>query len=261
MSDEKFPIEQPLAVRAALDRLYPLFHAPRAGRRVNRWIDMCSAGEQARLVNAGAHKPVKELTDAEFKHLAWHAACWDGEHPDTLTYFLPRVLDEYFSFGLNAVPIDFFVSNFRKGGGPAGWANAQRAAVAALMGAAWSAALAVDEGRRGHPRPARDVLWLTAALRLDVGPLLAHWHQTRTTPAAVQLAMFLREEIGSLVPPYTSWWGSIWSDERIEPDVQQQVAGWLLSTGTAEQLEESFFAATDPRTQEYLSGARDLLPP
>lgn len=103
MSDEKFPIEQPPEVRTALDRLYPLFRAPKAGRRVNNWIDgMHSAEERVGLEAAGSRKPVKELTEPEFDHLAWHAACWDGEHPDALTYFLPRVLDEHFSFGLIA---------------------------------------------------------------------------------------------------------------------------------------------------------------
>lgn len=259
--DNNLATQQSPEVRAALDRLYPLFRAPSAGRRVNKWIDgMHSAAECAALEAAGSRTPVAELTGAEFKHLAWHAMCWDGKHPDTLTYFLPRVFDGHFSVGTTAVPTDFFLSNLRMAGWPSGWTDEQRDGVAGLLSAVWPAALAFDPWDNRCPRPADEVLWMTAVLRFDVGPLLDGWRRTRTVPAIGQLAQFLRATIGFLVPPFTSWWDDRWTREPLEPGVQQQVAGWLLSSETAEQLEAGFFAARDQRTQFLLSDARDLLP-
>lgn len=76
-----------------IERLYLAFKARPLADQAVRWLDMPAPDFEQRAL-AEASRPVEEMSEDIYAHLAWHAMCWDADHLPTLWYFLPRPMDD-----------------------------------------------------------------------------------------------------------------------------------------------------------------------
>lgn len=243
-----------------IERLYRAFPLSPLGDRCLRWMDMTSPEWELRLTSEGKGRQVRNLTEEAFDHLGWHAMCWDAEHPETVQFFLPRLVDEIVAHRLDysrakspVVELEM-LSEKLAGHDWRHWPAGRGEVLAGTFLAVWRHA------RVDRPWAGDTAAGPILAAGMNVAELrdeAAGWPLPEQADLFVDLAQALVDESRSLADPFEDW-AKLWGDFGASAEKRHALGNWLREPFVAELLEEEFFRA-DPVRQQKLSDASQRL--
>jgi hypothetical protein len=244
-----------------IDALYSAFYVSPLGDRVECWIDLCSEEYWQKLVAEGRSRMVRNLTEETFDHLSWHAMCWDRDHPETVWYFLPRLLDQQVASVFHRkvsepqVKIEMLCEiiyglDWRQ------WPNGRGVALEDAWRQIWR--YATVEKRR--ERYGDSVTALLLAVGFEVAELRAELSRWSICEGADVMAEAVSDSVkGTGAIDTLDGWAEIWGNFGVTLERRLAMVEWFRDPATMELLEAGFFASTEPEQQARISEASQLL--
>lgn len=235
----------------AIVELYRLFAHRRRGSRP--WADIGFPPEKLDLPEQG---DVRTLGATEYAHLAWHAFCFDGDHPPTVKYFLPRLFGEWewAPFEHEMVVDRMLDCDWRH------WPDAEVQAIEqfCLARFRWCLQQPYEHGD-GHA--VTEMLELAAFMGMEVQPFFPIWRSDASMTATLHLARFIQEAFADAwsVERIFITWRELWSSRGVSEATINQVLDELRRPWIRNRLSAAFFAVSAIPDQQLLSNSHAYL--
>lgn len=244
-------------VAAALRRLYAAVRVKPTPDDVRRWLDLCYPQFEERAIAEATGGGVATLSDDVYKHLAWHAMCWDSTTRETVWYFLPRMLEYWAWLGTIAPagpePVDAvppgMLAKILADSRLDEWPENVRKPTEDLL-------LAVC--RHGGSNPFVSSLFELLIPLFGVGRLREEWERWEFLERARILAAVVRD-VGGTSGKRSEWWSRLWGDWGVSADDRTAARRWLLEDESLRLLQNAFFATRDEGDRRLLSEAEQML--
>lgn len=193
-----------------------------------------------------ASSPLRELTCDALGRYAFKALTTWGT-VDGFKHYLPRLLELTKAEDGLAPRVVFGKLEYARW---TSWPSVERDVVRGFLGLVWALALATPPTELAAGEWLKDI----AQAESDLGPYLGRWEADPSRRASLHLAELALQHAEALRRPGVVLPGT-WP---IGP--WHQVEAWLLSPGTSERLERTFFeAGDDGPAEERLGAACDAL--
>jgi hypothetical protein len=231
----------------AITHLYRLFAHRRQGARP--WADIDLPPERADLPERG---DVRSLSDADYRHLAWHGFCFDGDHPRTVKYFLPRLFEDWANppFDLEMVVSYMNRCRWRT------WPKEEVAAIDRFLCTRLSLDLAA-EPHWSYAHPVTRTFKLATFAGTEIGELFGVWASDTSIRARIHLARFITELFGydQQYSVLRTQWDDLWAGDGVTAEAMDRIFRDLVSPCVRESLEAAFFSAGSDAHRKQLSDA------